>query len=143
MQQALDDLQDSRLIDEDETRSLCAEIDYTKKDATRHIVSTQGQGSGDKLRQKLLRNLEGVRKNKPILKSEASVIKSIRSRASNVTARQSQAAQIAATLDAGRLSKISEIDGENKDGTQKCEACTNCIAEDDDIAMCDEISKQL
>lgn len=50
MQQALDDLQDSRLIDEDETRSLCAEIDYTKKDATRHIVSSQGQGSGDKLR---------------------------------------------------------------------------------------------
>lgn len=57
---------------DDEVRSVHAEIDYTKKNATRHIVT--GQLSGDKLRSKLLRNLEGVRKNKPILNSDAGSI---------------------------------------------------------------------
>jgi len=105
----LEDLNDSKEINPDETRSLVAELDYSKKDATRHIVTSTGT-SGDKLRQKLLRNLEGVRKNKPILKSEASVARSIRSRQSNISARQSQALSPRNALvdAAGRLSKIDE-----------------------------------
>ena len=87
MSTGLEDFDESQEINPDETRSLVAELDYTKKDATRHIMTNTGT-SGDKLRQKLLRNLEGVRKNKPILKSEASVGKSsIRSRMSNISAR--------------------------------------------------------
>ena len=120
---------------------MVAELDYTKKDATRHIVTNTGT-SGDKLRQKLLRNLEGVRKNKPILKSEASVAKSIRSRMSNMSARQSQAQSPRnALIDAaGRLSKIDEQDAEM---VSKCQACCKEIVEEEDMAMCDEISKNL
>ena len=72
---------------EDEVRSLHAEIDYSKKDATRHIV--QANLSSDVLRKKLLRNLEGVRKNKPILNSEAGSVKSVLSRISKASARAS------------------------------------------------------
>ena len=72
---------------DDEIRSLHAEIDYTKKDATRHIV--QAKPTGDRLRQKLLRNLEGIRKGKPILSSEAGSFKSTMSRISKASARPS------------------------------------------------------
>ena len=71
---------------EDEMRSVHAELDYSRKDATRHIV----QKNPASLRQKLLRNLEGVRKNKAILKSEISSLHSIRSRVSKVSGRLSQ-----------------------------------------------------
>lgn len=71
-------------------RSLHAEIDYSKKDATRHIVQP---ASSDTLRKKLLRNLEGVRKNKPILNSEAGSVKSVFSRISKASARTSQVGQ--------------------------------------------------
>ena len=71
---------------EDEMRSVHAELDYSRKDATRHIV----QKNPASLRQKLLRNLEGVRKNKAILKSEISSLHSIRSRVSKVSGRASQ-----------------------------------------------------
>ena len=146
MATGLEDFDDSQEINPDETRSLVAELDYTKKDATRHIVTNTGT-SGDKLRQRLLRNLEGVRKNKPILKSEASVGKSsIRSRMSNMSARQSQAQSPrniinASLIDAaGRLSKIEEQqDGE----IGKCQACLKEILEEEDMAMCDEISRNL
>ena len=74
-----------------EQRSLHAEIDYSRKDATRHIVQSL-EGSVTKkqrLRQKILRNLEGVRKDRAILPSELGSVRSIRSRFSNISARQS------------------------------------------------------
>jgi len=74
----------SKTLD-DETRSLTAEIDYSKKDASRFIVQTNKL-----LRAKLLQNLEGVKKNKPLLQSEIGSVKTLRSRTSNVSARASQ-----------------------------------------------------
>ena len=96
-----------------------AEIDYTRKDATRHIV--QGSASKDPktLRMKLLRNLDSVRKNKPLIKSEVGSIKSIKSRTSNISARASQAQ--APEQNAGRLSKIDEAADGEKD--IRCECC--------------------
>ena len=43
---------------DDETRSLTAEIDYTRKDATRHIVQNARKVDGGELRQKLLGKLD-------------------------------------------------------------------------------------
>jgi len=69
----MEDLEDKKKHEragiEDETRSLHAELDYTRKDATRHIVTSISGTREVLLREKLLRNLEGVRKNKPILRS--------------------------------------------------------------------------
>ena len=76
----MQDLEDENNLDagnEDESRSLHAELDYTRKDATRHIVTAISGTQEDRLRMKLLRNLEGVRKNKPILKSEVGSLQSI------------------------------------------------------------------
>ena len=62
---------------------------------------------------KLLRNLECVRKNKPLIRSEVGSFKSIKSRMSNISARASQAPN--AGLNNGRLSKIDEAaDGEHE-----------------------------
>ena len=87
------DIQEARVaaaVDEDECRSIRTELDYTKKDASRHIVKDKMNPA--KLRQRLLRNLEGVRKNVAIQPSMASSsMNSIRSRLTNVTARASQA----------------------------------------------------
>jgi len=67
--------------DDMECRSLHAELDYSKKDAVRHIVKPMANGSSDTLRQKLLKNLDCVKKNKPLAQSEIrSNIQSIRSR---------------------------------------------------------------
>ena len=87
------DIQEARAaaaVDEDECRSIRTELDYTKKDASRHIVKDKMNPAT--LRQRLLRNLEGVRKNIAIQPSMASSsMNSIRSRLTNVTARASQA----------------------------------------------------
>ena len=113
-----------------------AEIDYSKKDATRHIV-TPSQGSNTaSLRQKLLRNLEGVRKNKPILKSDIGSKISIRSHKSNLSGRASLTSP---TKNDGRLSKIEEAEGEPR----CCDACKNEIVEEEDLAMCEDISKNI
>lgn len=122
----------------DEQRSLHAEIDYSRKDATRHIV-TPSQGSNtSSLRQKLLRNLEGVRKNKPILRSEMGSIKSIQSRQSNLSGRASMA-NVSPMNNEGRLSKIEEAEGEPR----KCDTCQNEITEEEDLAMCEDISRNI
>ena len=60
----------SMKVEDIETRSLHAELDYTKKDAVRHIVKSSGQQCGESLRLKLLRNLDAVKKNKPLAQSE-------------------------------------------------------------------------
>jgi len=120
-------------------RSLHAELDYSKKDATRHIV--QNNLCSDTLRKKLLRNLEGVRKNKPILNSEVGSIRSIMSRMSKTSARASQAPDAYGAAQ-GRLSKIEEQEIENM-GPYKCECCQKDVEEEADIGMAQEISKQL
>ena len=120
--------------DEDETRSIVTELDYSKKDATRHIVATKN--GGDTLRQKLLRNLESVKKNKPLLKSEVgSYLSATQSRYSKMSARTSQAPN----KNDGRLARIEEgEDGEA--ATLCCEACAKFIVNEDDLAMNEEIS---
>ena len=122
--------------DEDETRSIVTELDYSKKDATRHIVAAKN--GGDTLRQKLLRNLESVKKNKPLLKSEVgSYLSATQSRYSKMSARTSQAPN----KNDGRLARIEEgEDGEA--ATLCCEACAKFIVNEDDLAMNEEISKQ-
>lgn len=124
---------------DDETRSLHAELDYTRKDATRHIVTNTTGTREVLLREKLLRNLEGVRKNKPILKSEIGSIKSIRSRASNASARNAQAP---IDTNDGRLTSIEENDGENLN-ERNCEACRKQIVNQEDYTLNEDISKQI
>ena len=119
-------------------RSLHAELDYTKKDATRHIVQAQ---SNETLRKKLLRNLEGVRKNKPILNSDAGSIRSVLSKISKHSARASQAGK-AADLNGGRLSKIEEQEIEQL-GAFKCEVTGVDVEDEADISMAQDVSKQL
>ena len=53
-----------------EARSLCAEIDYTKKDAAQHIVQNEANSRKQKLKDRILKNLEGVRTG------QASIVKS-------------------------------------------------------------------
>ena len=91
-QRDLDDIRaHTEADDDDECRSLAAEIDYSRKDATRHIVQRLGGAGGkdSQLRQRLLRNLENVRKNKPLLKSEVGTVNTMRSRVTNASARAS------------------------------------------------------
>ena len=115
---------------DDEQRSVHAEIDYKTKTATRHIVQKSNPAS---LRQKLLRNLEGVRKNKPILKSEiSSMQQSIRSRLTNVSARKN-----AAGNGEQPLAKIDEA------CLGSCEICCREIADEEDMALNEEISQNL
>ena len=45
----------------DDTRSLAAELDYTKKDASRHIVQAEATNRQQRLRERLLKNLDGIR----------------------------------------------------------------------------------
>ena len=87
-QDLVDDNAAKARMNEDEKRSIHTEMDYSKKDATRHIV--QGKQNPAKLRLKLLRNLEGVRKNIAIEASKATTsLYSMRSRMTNSTARAS------------------------------------------------------
>ena len=129
-----------------------AELDYSKKDAVRHIVKGGGTLGQDTLRLRLLRNLEGVRKNKPIAQSEVgSKILSLRSRASNVSARGSVAHaghRGVTSLNDGRLTKIDEI-SPNVTGKAIsnfcCEACPNnseAISEDD-LVINEDVSKTM
>ena len=118
------DTHNAQDIDEDECRSVHTELDYKRKDASRHIV--QGKSNPVSLRQRLLRNLEGVRKNKPILKSEVGSVHSMRSRMSTISTRQQN-----------QLAKIDEADREN------CEICSNEIAEEEDAMLNEEINRSL
>ena len=115
------------LKDEDEQRSVIGEHDYTRKDATRHIV--QGKANPSKLRMKLLRNLEGVRKNQAIAKSEISSMHSIRSRVSKASTRVSVAPSLA---------KVDEADQEN--AKVGCCEVTKQIIEEEDMAINEDIS---
>lgn len=72
-----------------------------------------------------------MRKNKPILKSEMSSVHSLRSRISTVSARHQP------QLVDGRLSKIDEAEREN------CEICSNEIADEEDLALNEEINRTL
>ena len=90
---------------------------------------------------KLLRNLEGVRKNKPILKSEVGSLQSIRSRLSRASAKNSHTQTPSGTND-GRLTRIEEIDGENPRGAH-CEACNRENITEEDQVMNQDISKQI
>ena len=59
--------------DNDETRSVKHEIDYAKKGETRQILKDgikQNVEKKQRLRERILRNLEGVRTGQAILKSE-------------------------------------------------------------------------
>ena len=99
---------------------------------------------------KLLRNLDGVRKNRPLAKSEiGSTMASLKSRASNFSARSSavaagRAGPLVSSLHDGRLSKIDETTGEaGKAGF--CEACPNKDKEisEDDMTVNEDISKSV
>ena len=60
-----------------EARSVCAELDYTKKDAAQHIVKNEASGRKNKLRDRILKNLEGVRTgNASIVKSQIGSVRS-------------------------------------------------------------------
>lgn len=120
-------------------RSIHTEMDYSKKDATRHIVANKGAGSkGDSLRQKLLRNLESVRKNKPLLKSETGGSHlSVKSKYSKLSARMSQACGNT-NMNDGRLTRIDEDGNET---IAKCEACAKEVTADEDLAMNQDITQ--
>lgn len=125
--------------DEDEARSVVTELDYSKKDATRHIVANRSGSKGDSLRQKLLRNLESVKKNKPLLKSENSGSQlSAQSRYSKVSARISKAGR---NQNDGRLTRIEEAD-DGEAANMRCEACAKDVVNEEDMSMNEEITKQ-
>ena len=70
--------------DDLETRSVCQEIDYSKKDAARNLFNESQDGRKNRLRDRVLRNIEGVKSGKAVLMSDiASSIRSVglRSRA--------------------------------------------------------------
>ena len=83
-QDAVDDYVDGRVDDADkksdhslEARSVCAELDYTKKDAATHIVKNEASARKNKLRDRILKNLEGVRTgNASIVKSQKGSVRS-------------------------------------------------------------------
>ena len=133
----------------DEQRSIHAELDYTKKDASRHIVSEHKVNSLGRLnlRERLLRNLEGVRKNKPILRSDLPSNRSHRSNISRVSkvsksvvkdggAALTQPDETAEDANNGRLTRIDE------DAPTCCEV-TGKELDDEDLGMCEDISKQM
>lgn len=77
-QKEVDDYVDGRVDDADkrsdhslEARSVCAELDYSKKDAAQHIVKNEATARSNRLRERILKNLEGVRTgNASIVKSQ-------------------------------------------------------------------------
>lgn len=85
-----------------------------------------------------MRNLEGVRKNKPILNSEAGSYTSVISRISKASARKP--GDIGANN--GRLSRIEELEFESQ-GPYRCENCQNEVDDEEDITMALNISKNL
>ena len=150
VQQDLDDIDNIEGGNDimDEQRSIHAELDYTKKDATRHIVA-EGIGNSQKkatLRERLMRHLEGVRKNKPILRSDYA---SNRSHRSNVS-RKSQTSRVSTAAAAqAAVNPEDEAAGENNDGRltriEEAEA-TYCEVkgtqlDEEDLALCDDIAK--
>jgi hypothetical protein len=70
-----------------ETRSVCNEIDYTKKDAARNIVRDSFRRKSF-LRERVLKQVDGVITGKPLNKSD--VASSLKSRYSKISARLSQ-----------------------------------------------------
>ena len=82
--QDVDDYVDGQVDDVDkksdhslEARSVCAELDYTKKDAATHIVKNEASSRKNKLRDRILKNLEGVRTgNASIVKSQIGSVRS-------------------------------------------------------------------
>jgi len=60
-----------------EARSVCAELDYAKKDAATHIVKNEANSRKNKLRDRILKNLEGVRAGtSSIVKSQIGSVRS-------------------------------------------------------------------
>ena len=84
------------------------------------------------MRQRLLRNLEGVRRNKPILKSEISSIRSRLTAVSTYKKQDGRGGQSPAAL--------ARIDEGNY---ECCEICSNEIADEEDLALNEEINRNL
>ena len=106
---------------------------------------------------RLLRNLESVRKNKPLAQSEIrSTIQSLKSRASNMSARSGLKGPAAASslIDGTRLAKIEESPGENSalllqnegENMACCECCQKrenkvVFISEEDMVICQDVSK--
>ena len=92
-------------------RTVHTELDYTKKDATRHIVLEK---DSDTLRARVLRNLECVRAGKQILNSEKSLL-------------AQSIASTNARLDRARARKDMEGIEEEVELLAQCEVCETVI----------------
>ena len=79
----------------------------------------------------MLRNLEGVRRNKPILKSEVS---SIRSRLTAVSTCKKQ------NVGGDKSATLAQIE---EGSYECCEICSNEIVDDEDLALNEEINRNL
>ena len=53
-----------------ETRSVCHEIDYSKKDAARDLVNEATDSKKIRLRNRILRNIDGVKTGNAVQMSE-------------------------------------------------------------------------
>jgi len=104
--------------DEDETRSVKAEIDYKLKDAARHIVANQN--SKRQLREKVLKNIDSVVKPGKHLSEKS--LQSLQSRISNISKRTSAQPIVPA------LAAIEE----DAQGEKEQPACEVCRAKFDD-----------
>lgn len=111
-------------------RDVTTEIDYSKKTASRHIVS-QKNDDKSKLRARLLRNLDCVRAGKQILASEKSLV-------------SQSIASTNARLDRARAkrSMVFEMDQvlEEEEKVLACEVCETVIDNEFDQGLNEKIS---
>jgi len=115
------------------TRNMATEIDYSKKDASRHIV-VETHDDKNSLRARVLRNLECVRAGKQILASEKSLIsQSIASTNARLYRARAKKAQ------ADDLDQVAE----EEDWVPQCEVCETEIDNQYDLGLCDKISMQI
>jgi len=79
------EMQKTEESEKDETRSVKAEFDYQSKGAARNIVVEQSFKRQQMLREKVIKNLESIKQNKPAEMSLKSELKSLKSRISNTS----------------------------------------------------------
>ena len=110
-------------------RSVKGEIDYSKNQGARSIVSQPQSMTGDsRLRAKILRNLECVRQGKNILPSEKSMMaQSIAS--TNARISRARAAKANVTLP-----------GVDEEPETCCDICETVLSEESDLAINERVS---
>ena len=124
-----------------EMRSVIQEIDYTKKDAARNIVTDAKEKRKRHLRERVLKHINVLGKGGSGGKSDyGSSYKSVGLRSRYSNARKSDIATVRKDAqENGRLSKIDE-DGPEPSISSKCTFCPNDEA---DIDLCGELALEL